>query len=162
MASSFVTTSRAVDMVFRYSSFRSRLTWFAAEVQIEEASEALAIPHDSRENLQNPTVQLWHNKIVNTIHFERERESSSWVVPVHPSNRKRTLIVATIPLIFRLPGTKIGAFYFGDMLSSAGINNANTRLQINVILTSRTLVLALARFSFAPKIGRKLIRRTTE
>lgn len=54
-----------------------------------------------------------------------------------------------------LPGTNIVTFYFGDMLSSAGIKDANTQLQINVILTSFTLVVAIAGAWFADKVGRK-------
>jgi MFS family permease len=41
------------------------------------------------------------------------------------------------------------------MLSSAGIEDTNTQLQINVILTSFTLVVALAGSWFADKVGRR-------
>jgi hypothetical protein len=68
---------------------------------------------------------------------------------------KRMLIVAVFPLFVMLSGTNIVTFYFGDMLSSAGMNDPNTQLQINVILAPFTLVVALAGSWFADKVGRK-------
>jgi sugar porter (SP) family MFS transporter len=129
--------------------------WLMAKGRKEEALEVLAIANGSGDDVQDPVVQLWAKEVEDTIQFERDRESSSWKSVLHPSNRKRMLIVATFPLFVMLPGTNIVTFYFGDMLSSAGIKNANTQLQINVILTSFTLVVALAGSWFADKVGRR-------
>jgi hypothetical protein len=99
------------------------------------------------------TVQF--KEIEDTIRFERERESSVVKALLHPSNRKRMLIVATFPIMVMLPGTNIVQFYFGEMMSSAGITDPTTQLQINIILTSFTLVVAVAASWFADKTGRK-------
>ncbi|KAH4198067.1 hypothetical protein HBI95_184020 [Parastagonospora nodorum] len=129
--------------------------WLIAKGRKEEALQILAIANGSGENTEDTVVQLWAKEIEDTIQFERNREASAWKSVLHPSNRKRMLIVATFPLFVMLPGTNIVTFYFGDMLSSAGIEDANTQLQINVILTSFTLVVALAGSWFADKTGRK-------
>jgi hypothetical protein len=129
--------------------------WLIAKGRRAEALEVLAIANGSGDDVQDPIVQLWAKEIEDTIHFERNREASAWKSLFHPSNRKRMLIVATFPLFVMLPGTNIVTFYFGDMLSSAGIKDANTQLQINVILTSFTLVVALIGSWFADKTGRK-------
>jgi hypothetical protein len=105
--------------------------------------------------VNDPVVLVQLREIEDTIQFERKRESSPSKALFHPSNRKRMSIVATFPLFVMLPGTNIVTFYFGDMLGSAGIEDANTQLQINVVLTSFTLVVALAGSWFADKTGRK-------
>jgi sugar porter (SP) family MFS transporter len=128
--------------------------WLIAKGRKKEALEVLAIAN-AKGDVNDPVVLLQLREIEDTIQFERKRESSPWKALLHPSNRKRMSIVATFPLFVMLPGTNIVTFYFGDMLGSAGIEDTNTQLQINVILTSFTLVVALAGSWFADKIGRK-------
>jgi sugar porter (SP) family MFS transporter len=129
--------------------------WLVAKGRKEEALQVLAIANGNRDDVEDPVVQLWYKEIEDTITFERNRESSAWKAVIHPSNRKRMLIVVFFPLFVMLPGTNIVTFYFGDMLSSAGIADPTTQLQINVILTSFTLAVALAGSWFADKVGRK-------
>ncbi|KAF1842818.1 general substrate transporter [Cucurbitaria berberidis CBS 394.84] len=130
--------------------------WLIAKGRKEEALEVIAIAN-SNGNVDDPVVKVQFKEIEDTIRFEKERESSVWKALIHPSNRKRVLITATFPLFVMLPGTNIVTFYFGDMLSSAGIEDPTTQLQINVILTSFTLVVALAGSWFADKVGRKTL-----
>jgi sugar porter (SP) family MFS transporter len=129
--------------------------WLIAKGRKEEALQVLAIANGNGDDVQDPIVQLWYKAIKDTIEFERNRESSAWKAVLHPSNRKRMTIVVFFPLFVMLPGTNIVTFYFGDMLSSAGIADPTTQLQINVILTSFTLAVALAGSWFADKVGRK-------
>lgn len=135
--------------------------WLIAKGRKQEALEVLAIANGSRNDVHDPVVQLWAKEIEDTIQFEKNRESSAWKSLFHPSNRKRMLIVATFPLFVMLPGTNIVTFYFGDIMSNAGIKDANTQLQINVILTAFTLVVALAGSWFADKTGRKKLCATS-
>ncbi|KAL5121589.1 hypothetical protein ACEQ8H_000661 [Pleosporales sp. CAS-2024a] len=131
--------------------------WLIARGRKEDAFQVLAIANGSGDDMQDHVVQLWAKEIEDSIQFERSRESSAWKSILHPSNRKRMLIVCTFPLFVMLPGTNIVTSYFGDMMGSAGIQNPNTQLQINVILTSFTLVVALAGSWFADKVGRKTL-----
>lgn len=121
-----------------------------------EALEILSIAN-ANGNIYDSAVQVQFKEIDDTIRFEKEREASAWKSLLHPSNRKRVLITATFPLFVMLPGTNIVQFYFGDMLSSAGISDPTTQLQINIILTSFTLVVALVGALFADKVGRKAL-----
>ena len=67
------------------------------------------------------------------------------------------IITSTFSIIVMLPGTNIITFYFGDMLSQAGISDPTTQLEINIILTSWTLVVSLAGAWFADSLGRKTL-----
>jgi sugar porter (SP) family MFS transporter len=128
--------------------------WLISRGRKEEALEILAVCNADG-NIHDPVVQVQFKEIEDTILFEREREASPWKALIHPSNRKRMLLILTFPLFVMLPGTNIVTFYFGDMLSNAGISDATTQLQINVILTSFTLVVSVVGAFFADKVGRK-------
>ena len=71
------------------------------------------------------------------------------------SSRRRLTIVATFSLFVMLPGTNLITFYFGDLLASAGITNPKLQLEVNVILTSWTLVIAVLGSLCADKLPRK-------
>jgi hypothetical protein len=64
-------------------------------------------------------------------------------------------IAATFSLFVMLPGTNLITFYFGDLLASAGITDPTVQLEVNVILTSWTLVIAILGSLCADKIPRK-------
>jgi len=128
--------------------------WLIAQGRKDEALEILAVSNADG-NIEDPKVLVLFKDIEDTIQFERKRESSPWKALVHKSNRKRMAIILTFPLFVMLPGTNIVTFYFGDILSNAGISDATTQLQINVILTSFTLVVALGGAWFVDKVGRK-------
>lgn len=130
--------------------------WLMSKGRKDEALEILAIAN-ANGDIHDPIVQVQFKEIEDTIRFEKEREASTFKALIHPSNRKRMLLVCTFPLFVMLPGTNIVQFYFGDMLSSAGISNPTTQLQINVILTSFTLVVALVASWFADRVGRKML-----
>lgn len=49
----------------------------------------------------------------------------------------------------------MNSFYFGDMLTQAGITNVDTQLQINVILSAWQLICAVTGSVLAERIGRK-------
>ncbi|OAL44064.1 general substrate transporter [Pyrenochaeta sp. DS3sAY3a] len=130
--------------------------WLISRGRKEEALEIIALA-SANGNVDDPVVHVQFKEIEDTISFERHRESSSYKALLLPSNRKRLLITLTFPLIVMLPGTNIVTFYFGDMMSSAGITDPDTQLQINVILTSFTLVVAFAGSYFADKVGRRTL-----
>ncbi|KAF1937435.1 general substrate transporter [Clathrospora elynae] len=130
--------------------------WLIAKGRNDEALEVLAIANASGD-VDDPVVLLQFKEIQDTIRFEKEREASAWKSLFHASNRKRMLIVATFPLMVMLPGTNIVQFYFGDILSNAGISDPTMQLQINIILTSFTLVVAFAGAFFADRVSRRML-----
>jgi hypothetical protein len=62
---------------------------------------------NARGDIDSPLVTVQFKEIEDTVRFERERESSVLIALLHPSKRKRMLIVATFPIMVMLPGTNI-------------------------------------------------------
>ncbi len=104
-----------------------------------------------------PVVLLQYREISDTIAFEKSRQLSFLQSFTTPGNRKRLIITATFSIIVMMPGTNIITFYFGTMLEQAGIKDATTQLEINIILTSWTLVVSLLGAWFADSVGRKTL-----
>lgn len=130
--------------------------WLISRGRREEALEVIAIANTSGDT-SSPIVQVQYKEIEDTLRWEKERELSVIQAIAQPANRKRLLITTTFSIMVMLPGTNIVTFYFGDMLSSAGISDPTTQLQINVILTSWTFVVAVLASFFADKLGRKTL-----
>ena len=130
---------------------------------------------DAHGDVDAPVVLLQYREISDTIAWEKSRQLSLVQTLSTKANRKRILITSTFSIIVMLPGTNIITFYFGDMLvsdlplgtchsglltssqSQAGINDPTTQLEINIILTSWTLVVSLAGAWFADSLGRKTL-----
>ncbi|EPE03315.1 hexose transporter [Ophiostoma piceae UAMH 11346] len=130
--------------------------WLIDQDRHEEALEVLAATN-AHGDTDAPIARLQYQEIRDTIAFEKSRELSLIQSFVAPGNRKRLLITATFSLIVMLPGTNIVTFYFGTMLSQAGIEDPTKQLQINIILTSWTLVISLLGAWFADAIPRKTL-----
>ncbi|CAI6331431.1 unnamed protein product [Periconia digitata] len=130
--------------------------WLISQGRNDEALQILAIANSDGDTV-SPIVQLQFKEIQDTLRWEKERELSVVQSLAQPANRRRLLITTTFSIMVMLPGTNIVQFYFGDMLSSAGISDPTTQLQINVILTAWTLVVAVIASLFADKVGRKTL-----
>lgn len=130
--------------------------WLISRGRHQEALEVLAIANTGGD-VDSPSVRVQFKEIEDTLRWEKERELSIIQALTQPANRRRLLITSTFSIMVMLPGTNIVTFYFGDMLSSAGISDPTTQLQINVILTAWTLVVAVAASFFADKLGRKTL-----
>ncbi|KEF62388.1 uncharacterized protein A1O9_00360 [Exophiala aquamarina CBS 119918] len=147
--------------------------WLIAQDRHEEALEVLAAV-DAHGDIDSPIVLLQYREISDTIAWEKSRQLSLLQTLSTKANRKRILITSTFSIIVMLPGTNIITFYFGDMLvsggppasivwladfeqSQAGIDDPTTQLEINIILTSWTLVVSLAGAWFADALGRKTL-----
>jgi hypothetical protein len=122
----------------------------------DEALEVLAAINANGDK-ESPVVLVQYREISDTIAWEKSQQLSWKQAFNTKSNRKRMIITATFSIIVMLPGTNIITFYFGDMLSQAGITNPTTQLEINIILTSWTLVVSLAGAWFADSLGRKTL-----
>lgn len=125
--------------------------WLISRGRHEEALEVLTIvnAHD------DVAVQKQFTEISETLAFEKARNLSLPQALTGKANHRRLLITSTFSIIVMLPGTNIVTFYFGDILTNAGIEDPTTQLQINIILTSWTLVVATIASWFADKMGRK-------
>jgi hypothetical protein len=127
--------------------------WLISHDRHDEALEVLKVVNGTDED----GVQVQYREIVDTIALEKSFNKSIPQALSAKPNRRRLLITSTFSIIVMLPGTNIVTFYFGDMLAGAGIDNPDTQLQINIILTSWTLVIALAASWWADKFSRKML-----
>jgi Na+/melibiose symporter-like transporter len=128
--------------------------WLISRDRHSEAMEILEIMNDGSE----AEVQVQYREIVDTLRFEKEQNlSMRQALTTSKGNRQRLFLATTFSIIIMLPGTNMVTFYFGDMLSTAGITDPDTQLQVNLVLTSWTLVIAIAASWFADKLGRKTL-----
>lgn len=125
--------------------------WLIAHDRHSEALEILSIANARDE----AKTELQYHEIVDTLALEKQRHISFRKTLRRKENRRRLLITTTFSVIVMFPGTNIVTFYFGDMLSNAGIASATTQLQINIILTAWTLVVAVVASWFTDRLGRK-------
>ncbi|KIX07598.1 uncharacterized protein Z518_02251 [Rhinocladiella mackenziei CBS 650.93] len=130
--------------------------WLINHDRHDEALEILAAAN-AHGDKDAPIVLLQYREISDTIAWEKSQHLSFRQSFTTKGNRKRLLITATFSVIVMLPGTNIITFYFGDMLTQAGIDDPTTQLEINIILTSWTLVVSLLGAWFADSLGRKTL-----
>ncbi|KIX92293.1 uncharacterized protein Z520_12039 [Fonsecaea multimorphosa CBS 102226] len=122
----------------------------------DEALEVLAALNANGDK-DSPVVLVQYREITDTIAWEKSQQLSWRQAFSTKANRKRIIITATFSIIVMLPGTNIITFYFGTMLSQAGITDPTTQLEINIILTSWTLVVSLVGAWYADSLGRKTL-----
>lgn len=132
--------------------------WLIDKDRHEEALEVLAVVNAGR-NKDDPVVVIQYREIADTIQCEKTdgRQLSLAKAYTLPANRKRLIIAISFSAMVMLPGTNIITYYFGTMLEQAGITNPTTQLEINIILTAWSLVVALISSYFSDRIERKLL-----
>ncbi|KAF7554853.1 hypothetical protein G7Z17_g2583 [Cylindrodendrum hubeiense] len=129
--------------------------WLIFNDRRDEALNVLAKINGA--DKQDPNVQLQYKEIIDTLEYEKG-EGGSIGLPTmfkSPSNRKRLLLALSIAPLAMLTGSNIITYYFGSMLSQAGIDDPTTQLQINVILSAWQLVVAIIGSSLAERLGRR-------
>jgi hypothetical protein len=130
--------------------------WLIDQERHEEAMEVLAVANANGDK-QDPIVVVQFREISDTIAWEKSRGLTFLQCWQTPANRKRLILTATFALLVMLPGTNIITYYFGTMLTQAGITDATTQLEINIVLTAWTLVISVIGAWFADSIGRKTL-----
>lgn len=130
--------------------------WLIGQNRHEEALEVLAIVNAGGD-VQNALVQIQYREIADTIAWEKDegRQLRFKEAYTKPANRKRLIIAISFSAMVMLPGTNIVTYYFGTMLSQAGITSAATQLQINIILATWSLVISVVSSYFSDRIGRR-------
>ncbi|RDW66028.1 hypothetical protein BP6252_09663 [Coleophoma cylindrospora] len=132
--------------------------WLISKDRHEEALEVLAVVNAGGD-VNDPLVLLQYREISDTIAWEKTegRQLTFKEAYTNPANRKRLIIAISFSAMVMLPGTNIITYYFGTMLEQAGITNATKQLEINIILTAWSLVIAVIGSYYADRIGRKLL-----
>ena len=132
--------------------------WLQNQGRSEEALLALAQTH-SDGNVDDPAVIIQFRQITDTLAFEKayERPSFGKQVASSSSTRRRLFLVCTVAVFSMLSGNNIISYYFGTMLTQAGVTNTTTQLEINIILNAWCLVVSLVGTAMADKLGRKAL-----
>ncbi|KAL3475098.1 hypothetical protein BJX99DRAFT_259713 [Aspergillus californicus] len=137
--------------------------WLVSQDRDEEALEVLAIVN-SQGNKNDPAVLSQFQEISLSIRHSAGTEGAhqgrqlglleAWTSKTH---RKRLAIVTTFSVIVMLSGDSIITFYFGSMLSQAGITDPTTQLEVNIVLTSWNLAVAVLASWYVDCLPRKVL-----
>ncbi|KAH8682039.1 general substrate transporter [Xylariales sp. PMI_506] len=130
--------------------------WLISRERHEEALQILAII-DGSGRVDDPAVLAEYNEVSGAIAREDSNQLSIFEALATKSNRRRLGLTTTFSLFIMLPGTNIVTYYFGTMLSNAGISDPTTQLRVNVVLTAFTLVVAVIGSYFADRFSRRML-----
>ncbi|RDW82990.1 hypothetical protein BP5796_04481 [Coleophoma crateriformis] len=129
--------------------------WLAYQDRRDDAIEVLAVAHAWGDQ-SDPIVIIEYQEIIQTLEFEKIAGSVSPLEGFRTAgNRKRLLLMASVAILSMTAGNNIATYYLGTMLTQAGVTNTNTQLQISMIMSAWSLVLALVGTLFAEKLGRR-------
>ncbi|CAK7237506.1 hypothetical protein SCUCBS95973_009978 [Sporothrix curviconia] len=134
--------------------------WLVCQDRREEALLVLAQVNGAGDDVDDADVQMQFREIVDTLDYEKTAEGRSMnIVDMlkTPANRKRLFLALSIAPLSMLTGSSIITYYFGSMLDQAGVTDATTQLQINVILSAWQLVTSVAGALLADRLGRRLL-----
>ncbi|KAI1335041.1 hexose transporter [Xylariaceae sp. FL0016] len=131
--------------------------WLAYNDRREEALDVLA--RINNVTAQDVGVQVQYQEIIDTMEYEKadgRKMGFREIVRTAP-NRKRLFLALSIGPLTMLTGSNVITYYFGDMLSQAGITNSTTQLEINLILSAWQFVVGLTGSLLAERIGRRML-----
>ncbi|KIW25182.1 uncharacterized protein PV07_10841 [Cladophialophora immunda] len=130
--------------------------WLIGQDRHGEALEVLAIVNSGGDK-EDPKTLLQFREISDTIRWEKTEGRQLTLVQAwtNKSNRKRLLLAATFSIVVMLCGNNTITFYFGDMMTKAGITDSTTQLEINIILTSWGLVISVVASWYTDRLPRK-------
>ena len=110
----------------------------------------------SNSDITAPQAQATLLQIVQAWELERNFEEPSLKdIAKSPGLRKRMLIVLTVAAFSQLTGSGLFSYYLGSALTNAGVTDSTTQLEINIILNSFCLVVAVVGTFLAERLGRK-------
>ncbi|KAL4905624.1 general substrate transporter [Aspergillus multicolor] len=130
--------------------------WLMSQGRTDEALEVLAIVNNGG-NKENASVIAQFEEMATAVKPEAKQQLTflqSWTTK---PNRRRLLIVTSFSVIVMLSGDSIITFYFGDMLTQAGIWDSTTQLEVNIVLTSWNLVIAVVASWYVDCVPRKIL-----
>lgn len=121
----------------------------------EQALKILADAH-ARGNKDDELVQIEYREIRDTIKLEQEFEGNGWVELFKTKgNRHRLVILVSLGFFSQWSGNGLVSYYMNDVLTAAGVESAQTRLEINGVLNIINFVVALTMCFFIDKFGRR-------
>ncbi|KAF4126261.1 Sugar (and other) transporter [Geosmithia morbida] len=129
--------------------------WLCYSGREEEALQSLELVTGAHRD--SPVVQAQLREIIDTLEYERTfshgidfRETFRT-----PANRRRVLLAVSVGPLAMLTGSNVITYYFGTMLSQAGITSETKQLEINLGLSAWQFIAALTGSLLADRIGRR-------
>merc|ERR1711939_881412 len=109
--------------------------WLVSQGRNQEALVALANTC-ANGNIDDAAVLIQYREVTDTLSFEQTYEKRSFMSQFLSSatTRKRIFLVSTVAVFCMLSGNNIISYYFGTMLTQAGVTDSTTQLEINIIL----------------------------
>ncbi|KAL6362921.1 hypothetical protein LRP88_02321 [Fusarium phalaenopsidis] len=131
--------------------------WLAYQDRREEALKVLARVNGADE--QHPQVQTQYREVIDTLEYEKNEGRSVSIADMlkNRANRKRLLLALSVAPLAMLTGSNIITYYFGSMLTQAGLGDSVTQLKVNVCLSSWQLIVAVCGSFMAERLGRRFL-----
>ncbi|KAL2785437.1 general substrate transporter [Aspergillus keveii] len=106
----------------------------------------------------NAEVVSQFQEIMATIEYEKASGSMTGVKNIVRSRsaRRRILLACSVGVFAMIVGNMIVSYYLGSMLTIAGVTDATTQLQINIIINCFCLVCAIAGTWYGDRCGRRI------
>ncbi|KAM5349670.1 hypothetical protein ACJ41O_006175 [Fusarium nematophilum] len=130
--------------------------WLISKGRDADALRVLA-QASSNGNINDASIQEQFSQMTDALNFERTHETPRFVKKFmsSASTRKRIYLVSSVAAFCMLSGNNIISYYFGSMLTQAGVTDSTTQLEVNIILNAWCLVVSIVGTSMANKLGRK-------
>ncbi|KAL2835292.1 hexose transporter [Aspergillus cavernicola] len=129
--------------------------WLIYKDRYEEARHILAKYHGAGDP-SDPVVTVEFEEIQETLRYERSVQKTEFKALVSTaSNRRRFLIVILVAVFCQISGNNIITYYFGSVLTSAGITDTQTQLAINIGLSVYNLACAIFGSFYLDRFGRR-------
>lgn len=135
--------------------------WLINQDRLDDGLKVLAQINGS--NTDDLAVQVQYREIVDTLNYEKTEGKGipfRDIVRTAP-NRKRLVLALSLAPLTMLTGSNVVTYYYGDMLSQAGISDAQTQMQINLGLSAWQFIIAITGSVLAERLGRRLLCLTS-
>lgn len=131
--------------------------WLVFNDQAEKALEVLARINGS--TVEDSAVQLQFSEIIDTIEYEKSDGKSQGFKEIirNAPNRKRLALALSVSPLTMLTGSNVITYYYGTMLSQAGITSSKTQMEINLVLSAWQFIIAMLGSLLAEKLGRRFL-----
>ncbi|KAM0806626.1 hypothetical protein AB5N19_06963 [Seiridium cardinale] len=135
--------------------------WLISKDRLDEGLKNIARINGT--TVDDQATQFQYQEIVDRLDYEKAEGKSVPFVEIvrNAPNRRRVALALSVAPITMLTGSNVITYYYGDMLSQAGITSSKTQMEISLILSVWQLVVALGGSLVADRMGRRLLCLTS-
>ncbi|KAF2019199.1 general substrate transporter [Aaosphaeria arxii CBS 175.79] len=131
--------------------------WLVSHDRVEEA-EAILVKYHAEGNAESEFVKGEIEQIRTTIQLELEASKRSWLDLLRTSGmRRRTLVTSQLGLFTQWSGNTLISYYFGELMTMIGIENATQKQKLNVGYAAWSLVTGGVVALFVTKFRRRTL-----